>query len=151
MSVPSSLCPKCGAAWPLEQRFCPLCGAMRPPAKVWPPPVAALLAPPPVLPDTQLLTGKAGGDVAAGFGICFAPWPVMIGLGHAFGASLYEGGLLLAPPALYFVLRPRYPFVARGVGFGLLVSVILTPILLVVGTILLVLGVLSLCKPNYPS
>ena len=151
MSVPISLCPNCGAAWPPEERFCPLCGAMRPLAKVWPPPVAALLAPPPALPDTRLLTGNVGGDVALGLGICFAPWPAWMGLNYVFGSSLYGSVLLLAPPTLFFALRPRYPAVSRGLGYGLLVSLILTPVLLVLGAILLVLGVLSLCKPNYPN
>ena len=148
MSDLISLCPKCGAAWPPELRFCPLCGAMRPPAKIWPPPVAALLAPPPLLPAGQLLTGNAVGDVMLGMGVCFAPWPAWIGLNSLFGSSLYGSVFLLVPPVLFFALRPRYPVVSRGLGYGLLMSLILTPILLVLGAILLVLGILSLCKSN---
>ena len=151
MSVPISLCPKCGAAWPPELRFCPLCGAMRPPAKIWPPPVAALLAPPPVLPAGQLLTGNTTGDVIVGVGACFAPWPAWLGLSYVFGSNFYGSVLLLAPPVLFFALRPRYPAVSRGLGYGLLLSLIVTPILLVLGAVLLVLGVLSLCKPSYPN
>ena len=148
MSDLISLCPKCGAAWPPELRFCPLCGAMRPPAKIWPPPVAALLAPPPLLPAGQLLTGNAVGDVMLGMGVCFAPWLAWIGLNSLFGSSLYGSVFLLVPPVLFFALRPRYPVVSRGLGYGLLLSLILTPILLVLGAILLVLGILSLCKSN---
>ena len=148
MSDLISLCPTCGAAWPPELRFCPLCGTMRLPAKIWPPPVAALLAPPPLMPAGQLLTGNAAGDVVLGLGICFAPWPVWIGLNSLFGSSLHGSILLLVPPVLFFTLRPRYPVVSRGLGYGLLLSLILTPILLVLGAILLVLGILSLCKPN---
>lgn len=147
MSVPIS-CPKCGAAWPPEVQFCPLCGAMRPLAKVWPPPIAALLAPPPVLPAGQLLTGNTAGDIALGIGACFTPWPVWAAFNHVFGLSLYGSVLLLAPPILFFALRSRCPAVSRGLGYGLLLSLILTPILLVLGVVLLVLGVLSLCKLN---
>lgn len=121
------------------------------PAQVWPPPIAAQPAPPPLLPDARLLTGKAGWDVAVGLGVCFAPWPAWMGLNSVFGFSLYGSALLLVPPALYFVLRPRYPIVARGLGYGLQLSLVLTPILLILGAVLLVLGVLSLCKPNYPN
>ena len=124
---------------------------MRPPAKIWPPPIAALIALPPALPVSRLLTGNAAGDVIVGIGTCFAPWPAWIALNYVFGSSLYGSVLLLVPPVLFFVLRPRYPAVSRGLGYGLLLSLILTPILLVLGAILLVLGFLSLCKPNYPS
>lgn len=149
MSVPTPSCPNCGTAWPPESRFCPLCGFMRPLPAAWPPPIAGLIAPP--LLASQRMTGNAGGDVAVGLGICFAPWPVMMGLSHILGSSIYYSVLLLAPPVLYFVLRPRYPFVARGLGYGFLLSLILTPILLVLGVVLLVLGVLSLCKSSFPN
>jgi hypothetical protein len=58
---------------------------------------------------------------------------VVLGVVIALG-SLFVGGLgVLVMPILYFVLRPSAPFLARGIGYGWLV------------TLALLLGAFALC------
>ena len=157
MSVPLPLCPNCGTPWPPgTAAVCPNCGCVRP---VWPPPPAGFVAPRYVgkpaagpLAAGPLVTGAVGGDVTLGLSIsiaiCLVSLSLMTGYGSLFRGNLGWGLGLLAPPVLYFVLRPRYPAVARGLGWGVLTGCILLPFAVIAVLAALALGILSLCSTN---
>jgi len=141
-------CPNCGVVWPPGARVCPQCGYVQVTLPVWPPPPGRdISSVPPRLPPLPV----AKGDFLLGLGIDAAPLLLLWALTAAFGMHLWFGLLLAVPPILYFVLRPRLPGVARGLGIGILIGLLLLPVLAVLAVILLVLGVLSVCKPNYSN
>lgn len=126
--------PNCGTVWTPGATVCPHCGG-QPPGSVWPPapvggfvPVGGVVPalPSPPRPPGQLITGKAWADLILGL--------------VATLLSSFLGGLgLVVMPILYFVLRPNFPVFARGIGYGLLVMLLLGAVGVVVG-ILLVVG-----------
>ncbi len=109
-------CPNCGQPIEPERRMCPHCGREQPPM--------------PVLtgekPREQLLTRSAGLDVTLGV------VTTVLSLLFAFVG-------VFAPLVLYFVLRGSYPAYARGLGYGLLVT-----LALFLGLLALCIGVVSL-------
>jgi hypothetical protein len=149
MSVPPVPCPNCAMPWPADATVCPNCGFIRLPVPDWPPrplgQVPPSKLPDPKLPDASLLTGNATSDILLGLGISAAPILIIIGLSFFFRSrSFYELTLAL-PPVLYFVLRRRYPVLARGLGVGVLIGLALI-LLFVVGLVLLGLGILAWCS-----
>lgn len=113
MSVPPFPCPNCGTPTPPDVTVCPHCGYLRPAAPTWPPPpggVGAMAPPPPPVP--KLVTGKAWGDLTLGIGISIA-------------SDFFYGLGLIVMPFLYFMLKPNYPALARGIGYGFLASLVL--------------------------
>src|SRR5690242_4345028 len=92
-------CPNCGQPVEGDARVCPHCGAGLTP------PLPVLQGPPP-RPQVSLLTGAAWLDV-------------VVGLLAVFGSLLLMGIGVVIPFVLYFILRPRYPVFARGMGYGL--------------------------------
>jgi hypothetical protein len=111
MSVPPVPCPNCGLPWPPDATVCPNCGFIRSSTASWPPPPSGFV-PTPLPPVPRLVTGKAWGDVTLGLGISVL--------------SNFLGGLgFLVMPILYFVLRPNFPVLARGIGFGILAGIAL--------------------------
>jgi len=152
MSVPIPLCPNCGTPWPPGAGICPHCGFLRP---VWPPPPVGFVAPRRTAgPLTgKLVTGKAGGDVLLGLAIsvssCLVTLSLMAGYHSLLPASLGWALGLLVAPVLYFVLRPHYPAVARGVGWGVLIGFVVLPLVVVAVLVAVALGILALCSsPN---
>lgn len=115
-SGPSAPCPNCGLPWPENAPACPNCGFLRP--AVWPPTPQGQVAPIPHLP--RLVTKSATGDLLLGLGLSLISF---------FGVGLG----VVAMPILYFVLQPRYPAFARGIGFGWL------------GGMALLLGAFAVC------
>ena len=148
MSVPTFPCPNCGTPWLPGANVCPHCGYLRPGIPTWPPPPTGF-APPSLLPAANLVTGKVEGDVMFGLAIsvasCFVTLSLMTGYHSLFPANLGWGLGLLAPPILYFILRPRYTALARGLGWGVLTGCIVLPFAVVAVLVALALGVLSLC------
>ena len=155
MSVPPSPCPNCGTPWPPgTAAVCPHCGYVRP---AWPPPPVGFVGPRPHssaarMEAGKLVTGKVRGDVMLGFSIsaalCLMTLSLMTGYGSLFHGNLGWGLGLLAPPVLYFVLRPRYPALARGLGWGVITGFILLPFTVVAVLVALALGVLALCNTS---
>ena len=152
MSVPTSSCPNCGSPWPPGAGVCPDCGFVRP---AWPPPPVGFVAPPPPaarLLAGKLVTGAVGGDVTLGLSIsiaiCLVSLSLMTGHGSLFRGNLGWGLGLFAPPVLYLALRPRYPALARGLGWGVLTGCILLPFAVIAVLAALALGILALCNTN---
>lgn len=108
MTPPPTHCPNCGTAWPAGVGVCPHCGFIRP---AWPPAPTGQQQPPSPLPP-RLLTAAAWGDLTLGLVICF-------------GANLCFGLGVVVSPILYIILRPKYPVLARGIGYGILAGVAL--------------------------
>ncbi len=127
MSVPTFPCPNCGAPWPPEANVCPNCGHILP---AGPPPPAGLGAAPP--PAPKLVTGRAWGDLTLGIALSLltlgsAPAVLTLAWDADYGFGL--SGLIacvgfVVMPVLYFRLRPKYPVFARGIGYGLLASLV---------------------------
>ena len=127
-------CPNCGTLWSSGASVCPHCGYMYSPLAAWPPSITGVT--PILLPDAaQTVTGKAWGDVT-------------LGLALSLLSILLACIGLIVMPILYFTLKAKYPYFARGLGFGTLAGLIV----MVVGVIALaagLLGALSTCK--FPS
>jgi hypothetical protein len=95
-------CDNCGEPVNDDQRICPRCGREQPP-------------PLPVL-EGKALSGQEIGRLLTG-----VAWlDIVLGIVAVFGSLFLYGIGLLAAPILYFVLRPRYPIFARGLGYGML-------------------------------
>jgi len=120
-------CPNCDQPTDVQRTVCPNCGEtlpgqpMVPTPGVWPPPPMGFVPAPPPAPP-RLLTGNAGRDVVLGFlttfGGCVASvFLVFIPfLGAIFSLMILALGL----PILYVVQQKRYPFYARGIGWGII-------------------------------
>ena len=123
--LPSVPCPNCGMPWPGDATVCPNCGYIRPALPAWTPAPAGLESPY-LLPPINLITGKTWGDMTLGVVVSFLSCNA-IGIGY------------IAMPILYFVLKPKYPVFARGIGFGFLVGAVL-----ILGALALCIGALTL-------
>ncbi len=149
MSVPTSPCSNCGAPWPPGVNVCPHCGYVRLALPAWPPAPLGFAAPSP-MPAADLVTGKVGGDVMLGLAIsaasCLLTLSLMTGYHSLLPASFGWGVGLFVPPILYFILRPRRPALARGLGWGVLTGCIVLPFAVVAVLVALALGALSLCN-----
>jgi hypothetical protein len=112
---PSYTCHNCGARFADPRPYCTQCGATSPSIKaresqVWPPPPTGYAPPDPIVIG-RLITGKPGGDIALGIGICLA----------AMVATLVG---LLAMVITYAAVRNTYSYFGRGIGIGLIIMVL---------------------------
>lgn len=145
-------CSHCGRPVDGDARVCPHCGGALTPEPLVAPPDAAGAAPFHPCPNCRNLV-EVGRRLCPHCGAEQAPLPVlqgepqpelkpmsghiwldvMLGVFTVIGSCLGYGIGVVIPLVLYFVLRPKHPYFARGLGWGLLG----------VGAILL--GVLAIC------